>query len=89
MNGTPWKRTKAQYRSAIFFTTISQQDEALHFLQQVRDTDNKRLFVEVVLAGTFYQAEAYHQDYMLRRQMQGKQAECLSNVCVPVWKTQK
>jgi peptide-methionine (S)-S-oxide reductase len=88
-NNWPWKRDRRQYRSAIFWTSLAQQDQGLSFLERLRETYPKRgrLYVDVELATKFYQAEEYHQNYLGRRQLQTeKKTECLSNVCVPVWK---
>ena len=51
-----------QYRSAIFFTDPQQRETALRLIAELR----KRKFdvaTEVISAGTFWPAEAYHQDY--------------------------
>ena len=51
-----------QYRSAIFYTDPRQRETALHLIAELR----KRTFdvaTEVTPAGTFWPAEAYHQDY--------------------------
>ena len=93
--GTPFhRRTKTQYKSAIYYTNLNQQDEALSFLEHAvvkasKNNKNKRrrLYVDVTLVSTFYQAESYHQDYVLRRKIQSNQTDCLSKICTPVWKT--
>jgi peptide-methionine (S)-S-oxide reductase len=43
-----------QYRSAIFWITLQQQDEALQFTQMDL----------VEMSNTFYRAEAYHQNHL-------------------------
>jgi peptide-methionine (S)-S-oxide reductase len=86
-NANPWKRDSIQYRSAIFWTSLSQQDEALQFLQRLSASNpKKRLRVHVELARAFYKAEPYHQNYIARRQQSSPKKPCLSGVCVPVWK---
>lgn len=41
-NANPWKRDSIQYRSAIFWTSLSQQDEALQFLQRLSASNPKK-----------------------------------------------
>jgi peptide methionine sulfoxide reductase msrA/msrB len=55
-----------QYRSAIFYFDNSQRDIAI---QSKKDFDNSKVFsvpavTEIVAAGPFYSAEAYHQEYI-------------------------
>nr|WP_294863874.1 peptide-methionine (S)-S-oxide reductase MsrA [uncultured Pseudogulbenkiania sp.] len=54
-----------QYRSAIFYHDDAQQQEAAAFIAEL---ERQRVFdapivTELVAAGTFYPAEAYHQEY--------------------------
>jgi peptide-methionine (S)-S-oxide reductase len=67
----PWKLEPRQYRSAILFTSLAQQDEALYFLAQSKS--NERLYADVELVTKFYQAEVYHQNYLAKRQAQTQQ----------------
>ncbi|WP_395375047.1 peptide-methionine (S)-S-oxide reductase MsrA [Marinicella sp. W31] len=57
-----------QYRSAIFYTDESQRQAAEQAIQQL--TENKAyakpIATEVTAASTFYEAEEYHQDYLVK-----------------------
>jgi methionine-S-sulfoxide reductase len=73
-NDNPWKRETRQYRSAILFTSLTQQDEALYFLERLAQSKpSKRLYTDVELVKKFYQAEVYHQNYKAKRQLQTQQ----------------
>jgi peptide methionine sulfoxide reductase msrA/msrB len=58
----------SQYRSAIFF----QDDQQREIAEKVKDIVDRSgkwknpVVTEIVAAGTFYPAEAYHQDYLLK-----------------------
>jgi len=75
-NDYPWKREPRQYRSAIFWTSLAQQDQALQFVDHLRCHSNnnnpkkQRLYTDVEFITKFYQAESHHQDYHARRQIQ-------------------
>ena len=84
-NDSPWRPEEQQYRSAIFYTSLAQQQEAQNFLQHLRTIEAKRhlghlgsrgqrperqLYVDLEEAMNFYQAEDYHQDYISKRQQQ-------------------
>ena len=58
--------TGRQYRSAIFFTDEDQKKMALAHIEQLdkSKTLSKPVVTEVVMLEKFYDAEAYHQDYM-------------------------
>jgi len=61
-----------QYRSAIFFHTESQQQQAEAF---IRELENQKAFkdpivTEVTAMDTFYPAEDYHQNYFNDNQQQ-------------------
>jgi len=54
-----------QYRSAIFYTTPEQQQEATQYIKELEDQHrfSGRIVTEVKPAGPFYAAEEYHQNY--------------------------
>lgn len=72
-NDYPWKRDTRQYRSAIFFKSLTQQDQALAFLSQLVQEHKKKVYVDVELAKKFYRAETYHQNYHEKRTFQTQQ----------------
>ncbi len=56
------------YRSAIFYHTPRQKEEALRSLQALNEEGRfkKPVVTKVLPAGPFYPAEEYHQDYHLK-----------------------
>jgi len=52
-----------QYRSAIFYLTDKQKETAGKAKVEAQKKWKKPIVTEIVKAGTFYPAEAYHQDY--------------------------
>jgi peptide-methionine (S)-S-oxide reductase len=63
----------SQYRSAIFYHSPEQRDEAERLIAKLtadRVFDDP-IVTEVVPAGVFYPAEAYHQDYFRRNPDKG------------------
>jgi peptide-methionine (S)-S-oxide reductase len=54
-----------QYRSAIFYTTPEQKEEAEKFIKglDALDPSGKPIVTEVVPFDTFYEAEDYHRQY--------------------------
>lgn len=54
-----------QYRSAVFYHSISQKDMAFAVKNEIQNTGNHGadIVTEIVAATTFYQAEEYHQQY--------------------------
>ena len=54
-----------QYRSAIFYTTEDQKNEAMGFIAELNASspEGKPIVTEVKPLDHFYQAEGYHQDY--------------------------
>jgi peptide-methionine (S)-S-oxide reductase len=56
-----------QYRSAIFCTTEEQQRIARAYIDQLNQAKvfSSRIVTEVSAGKTFYQAEAYHQNYLV------------------------
>lgn len=53
----------SQYRSAIFYNTTKQKEEALAKIKEYQPFFKAPIITEVVEAGTFYPAEKYHQKY--------------------------
>ncbi|MBX7098398.1 MAG: peptide-methionine (S)-S-oxide reductase MsrA [Myxococcaceae bacterium] len=60
--------TGTQYRSAIFFTTPEQQKtaEAVKAKVQASGLWKKPIVTEITAASTWYPAEDYHQDYLVK-----------------------
>ena len=55
-----------QYASFIFYHSETQKELALATLSQEEARRQTEIYTEIVPAGTFYRAEAYHQKYRLR-----------------------
>lgn len=57
----------SQYRSAIFYTSIEQKKLALEFIDAINKSKAmpKPVVTEVVPLKAFYEAEAYHQNYLV------------------------
>jgi peptide methionine sulfoxide reductase msrA/msrB len=57
-----------QYRSAIFYHTEHQKEEALHSKQTLQQSGRftQPIVTEIIKATTFYPAEEYHQDYHIK-----------------------
>jgi peptide methionine sulfoxide reductase msrA/msrB len=55
-----------QYRSAVFFETKEQEEVARKVKERVAESGKweGEIVTEIVPAGPFYPAEAYHQDYL-------------------------
>jgi len=53
----------SQYRSAIFYHSAEQQQKAEASKKQAAAELGQPIATEIVQAGPFYEAEAYHQDY--------------------------
>lgn len=58
-----------QYRSEIFYTSPEQRKTAVRLIAELR-ARGYRVVTRVTPAGSFWPAEAYHQDYYERRGMQ-------------------
>ena len=60
-----------QYRSAIFFHTPEQEQAALASIQRLEHEGRFRapIVTEVVPASTFWPAEEYHQQYLVKHGM--------------------
>lgn len=63
-----------QYRSEVFYTNEKQKEEALKLIEILKNKGYK-VSTKVTKAGTFWEAEAYHQDYYERK---GTQPYCHS-----------
>lgn len=57
----------SQYRSAIFYHDDAQRDAARRAIAARADRYRKPIVTEVEPAGPFYRAEAYHQQYLVKR----------------------
>lgn len=54
----PWEKEKQQYRSAVFWKSLSQQDAALQFIEELRAScPGKQIYSEVERARRFYRAK--------------------------------
>src|SRR5262245_41945836 len=62
-----------QYRSAIFYHSVEQKQIAEEVIQRLTKEQiyPNPLVTEVVPAGTWYEAEPYHQEYFARNPFQG------------------
>jgi len=59
----PWSR---QYASIVFYHDETQRELAAKSKEQERTRRQAKIYTEIVPAGAFYPAEAYHQKYRLR-----------------------
>ncbi len=59
----------SQYRSAIFFHNEAQQSQAIQSREKLSASGkfNAPIVTEIVEAGVFWEAEAYHQQYIAKR----------------------
>jgi peptide-methionine (S)-S-oxide reductase len=55
-----------QYRSAVFYHSVEQQQQALASIKAVQPLFDAPIVTEVTPASAFYPAEDYHQDYYLQ-----------------------
>ncbi len=62
-----------QYRSAIFYTSPKQKEEAETFIKELQASSKEGdpIVTEVTPLAEFYPAEDYHQDYYANNQTQG------------------
>lgn len=58
---------KRQYMSAIFYHDNEQKTAAEESLKKYQDKAKKTVTTKILPAGTFYDAEDYHQKYLLKR----------------------
>jgi peptide-methionine (S)-S-oxide reductase len=57
----------SQYRSGIFYLDEAQKQAALNSRARLKDSGRvRKIYTEITPAGTFWKAEAYHQDYYLK-----------------------
>ena len=56
-----------QYRSAIFFHTPEQQEQALASKAREQTRHDRPVVTEVEPATDFWRAEDYHQQYLVKR----------------------
>lgn len=59
----------SQYRSAVFYHSADQKDQAEALLMELTDSGrySKPIVTEIAVAGQFYDAEEYHQQYLEKR----------------------
>lgn len=59
----------SQYRSAVFYTTPEQEREAKESLREIEKSGvySRPIVTEIVPASVFYEAEDYHQKYLMKR----------------------
>lgn len=62
-----------QYRSAIFYTTENQKNDAEKFIKNINETskEGRPIVTEVVPLANFYPAEGHHQNYYENNQNAG------------------
>ena len=66
-NNNPYTRSwSRQYMSAIFYYDDTQKELAVNSYNEV--SQNRKVYVEIMEAETFYAAEDYHQKYFLQQQ---------------------
>ncbi len=58
----------SQYRSTIFFSTPEEQAAARALIAEIDQSGkwSKRVVTQVIAAATFYEAEEYHQKYLVK-----------------------
>ncbi|MEX2464880.1 MAG: peptide-methionine (S)-S-oxide reductase MsrA [Gaiellaceae bacterium] len=56
-----------QYRSAVFFHTPEQQEQALASKARIQAQSADPVVTEIEPAGDFWRAEEYHQQYLVKR----------------------
>lgn len=63
----------SQYRSAIFYHTAEQQQQAQTLIHEMTQAQffQQKIVTELTPASTFYPAESYHQGYAKRNPQQG------------------
>ncbi|XP_064467798.1 peptide methionine sulfoxide reductase-like [Ornithodoros turicata] len=73
-NHEPTVQRKPQYMSAIFYHDNEQKEWAETTRAEEESIRNKKIYTKIVPASTFYDAEGYHQKYILQQ----KSALCKS-----------
>lgn len=67
--GSSWRSDPtSQYRSAVYTTTAAQLEEARQAKARLESARGKTLSTEICMAGDYWEAEDYHQGYLLKRQ---------------------
>jgi peptide-methionine (S)-S-oxide reductase len=56
-----------QYRSAIFYHSAEQKEQAMQTLQEQQAKHKRPIVTEITAAPPFYPAEDYHQQYLAKR----------------------
>jgi peptide-methionine (S)-S-oxide reductase len=64
----PFYPSKCQYRSAIFYTSEEQLNIAAMKINELSRGGQRKVYVDLEPATSFYRAEEYHQDF-LEKQM--------------------
>ena len=81
---------KHQYRTAVFWTCLSQQNDAMEFIYHHKLSNRLGPYDPVERANVFYVAESYHQNYKAKqRTIQSPATPCLSQVCKVPWKARE
>lgn len=57
-----------QYRSAIFYLNEKQKDQALQVIDGFQKKQIGKVHLDVEYCSSFYMAEEYHQNFILKRQ---------------------
>jgi peptide-methionine (S)-S-oxide reductase len=57
----------SQYRSAIFFHSPEQEEKAVESRARAQESFDRPIVTEIVPAATFWRAENYHQQYLVKR----------------------
>lgn len=56
----PWQEEKREYRSAVFWKSLSQQDTAINYIQEIQATKpSEKLYTDFERARKFYEVEKY------------------------------
>lgn len=66
-NHDPTAKNKAQYMSAIFYHDEEQKKVAEETMKTIQKKKVKKIQTKILPAATFYDAEGYHQKYLLRK----------------------
>ncbi|MBN2454114.1 peptide-methionine (S)-S-oxide reductase MsrA [Candidatus Woesearchaeota archaeon] len=56
-----------QYRSAIFYHSERQKEQALESMKKEQEKRTKKIVTEILPAKEFYKAEEYHQHYLKKK----------------------
>lgn len=60
-----------QYRSAIFFHSEAQKQQAQAIVEEIAPHDDAEIVTQIVPAPVYYRAETYHQEYFRHNPAQG------------------